>query len=400
MIRRVATLVLTWLAAAAAEPEVLRPDSLEAGRQVMRSIYGLDYAAAEAGCRRMIAANPEEPLGYALLARTYWARQLSAGQGLTIDRFAGAAFYAGTADQRVMVSPEAERSFRQTGAEASARARQKLARNPSDLGAQFTLGLVRQTLASYEFSMKGNWWAAFREGEGALTLLNRVSLAAPGFVDARLAQAVSYYVVDSLPWTVRWLPFLLRYRGGKAKAKQVLELIANRGALLADDARTILVLLHCRDGEFGPAMQQLGELGRRYPGNYLVPLELAGIELRNREPERALAIYRSMLSGLEQNNGLMKGLDRSTVLLRLGVGTRESGDLAGAMKWLEQALSSSGASEQVRVAARLELGKTADLRGQRSRAVEQYRMVAQATDFLGSRREARYLLARPYRAAH
>ena len=400
MSAQIAALLCVLSCGAVAAREVLRPDELEFGRQVMRSIYSLDYASAEALCRRMIASKPEEALGYALLARTFWAKQLSAGQGLTIDRFAGRAFYSGTADQRVAVTPEAERSYREASATAAAKAKQKLARDASDLGAMFTLGLVRQTMASYEFSMKGDWWAAFREGEGALTLHNKVLLAVPDFWDARLALAVSYYVVDCLPWTIRWLPYLLHYRGSKVKGKQDLEQVASRGLLLADDARTLLVLLYCRDEEFNPASRQLEQLRQKYPNNYVVRLELAGIALRVNEPRRALSIYESLLTGVQAHGPEVRGLESATVLLRLGVASRDSGDLQRSMRWLEEALASGDASNEVRVAARLEAGKTADLLGRREWALEQYRAVAQAGDFLGTRREAQGLLARPYRVSH
>jgi len=49
--------------------QTLSPERLELGREVMRSIYSLNYAAAEQTCLRLIKIDPGDPLGYALLAR-------------------------------------------------------------------------------------------------------------------------------------------------------------------------------------------------------------------------------------------------------------------------------------------------------------------------------------------
>jgi len=390
---------LAGVCMASAGAQVLSAERLEMGREVMHSIYSLDYAAAEQTCRRLIQADPEDPFGYALLARNVWAELLQKGQGLTIDRFSGSEFYYGTQDQKIAVSPEAERRFRNAGDNAVRRARARLARNPTDLGAMFSLGLILQTQACYEFTMKASGWAAFKEAESALRMHRGVWAAAPDFADARLAQGVSYYAAASVPWSIRWLPFLLGYRGSKPRGKRELEFVANRGAILADDARTILVLMHFRDGELGLATRQLEELGRRYPRNYLIPLELAAIGLRQHQPQKAISIYQSVLSNVQRRAEGFTALESSHVYLRLGVATRASGELQSSVAWLDRALSNGEANTKLRAAAHLELGKTRDLRGERKLAVEQYRLVMEAEDFLGSRREARSLLARAYRSA-
>jgi hypothetical protein len=54
---------LIGVCTACAGAEVLSAGSLELGREVMHSIYSLDYATAEQACRRLIAADPEDPFG-------------------------------------------------------------------------------------------------------------------------------------------------------------------------------------------------------------------------------------------------------------------------------------------------------------------------------------------------
>ncbi|HEY3442375.1 MAG TPA: hypothetical protein VGK29_16580 [Paludibaculum sp.] len=391
-----AALLLAAAYVTSAPAQVLPPARLELGRQAMNSIYDLDYAGAERICQRLIQTDRGDPLGYALLARNMWAMQLDAGQGLTIDRFSGSAFYTGGQEQTIMVSAEAEQRFRDTAQSAVTFARARLNRNPGDLGAMFSLGLALQTRASYEFTMKASWWPAFRDGESALKLHRSVSLAAPDFVDARLAQGASYYAVASVPWTIRWLPFVLGYRGSKESGKRELDLVASRGVILADDARSILVLLNCQDLEYDHAAHELEELGRKHPRNYLIPLELAAVALRQNQSQKAIAIYKSVLAKVQGKVNGYAALHSSHVYLRLGVAARAGGDLQASVEWLVQALNGTGGNLKVQVAARLELGKTRDLRGERKLAMEQYRVVAEAEDFLGSRREAQSLMSRPF----
>jgi tetratricopeptide (TPR) repeat protein len=382
----------------AGEPTVLQPRLLEPARQVMQSVYRLDHARAEAVCRRMIADQPDEPLGYALLARTLWGKQLSAGQGMSIDRFAGSAFYSDARRQSIAVSPEEEQRFRAAGTRAVLAARQKLARDPRDLGVVFTLGFAYQTLASYEFSMKGNWWAAFKESEDALRFHRTVSARAPQFFDARLQQATTQYFVACIPWSVRWLPFVLGYRGSKSAGKLELASVAQRGVLLADDASTLLVLMHVYDREFDQADTILEQLRQKYPSNYLLSLELAGLALHVNRPRRAIAIYQGLLSRMESNPDALAGLGISALYWRLGVAARQAGDLDDSVTWLRQAVAAQDAGPRLLTVAHLEMGKTLDLRGQRALALVEYRIVAHSEDFLGSRQEAESLLTRPFRA--
>ena len=394
------TLLLAGMCAVSAGAQVLSADRLEAGREVMHSIYSLDYANAEQICQRLIKADPDDPLGYTLLARDVWAEQLQTGQGLTIDRFSGSEFYYGVPDQAISVSPAAEKRFRDASQSAVTRARARLAHNPADLGAMFSLGLAMQTLASYEFTMKASRWEAFRQAESALRMHRGVWTAAPEFADAHLAQGVSYYAAASVPWTIRWLPFLLGYRGSKSRGKGELEFVASHGVILVDDARTLLVLLHFRDGELDLAVRELEELGRRYPRNYLIPLELGAIALRQNQAQKAMAVYQSVLANIQNKAAGFASLDSSHVYLRLGVAARASGDLQSSVDWLDRVLRNADSNTKLRTAAHLELGKTRDLRRERPLAVEQYRLVLEADDFLGSRREARSLLSRPFQLAH
>ena len=91
-------------------------------------------------------------------------------------------------------------------------------------------------------------------------------------------------------------------------------------------------------------------------------------------------------------------LERTTVYNQLGVTARAAHRLEASERWLRRSISDTGAEQRAKTVARLELGKTLDLLGRRSEAMELYRTVRAAEDFAGSRREAERLLRGPFTA--
>jgi tetratricopeptide (TPR) repeat protein len=203
-------------------------------------------------------------------------------------------------------------------------------------------------------------------------------------------------VTGSLGWSVKWLALLLGYHGSKQKGKDLIREAAEKGTLAADDARIILILIHTREKNYQAATQYLAQLKEKYPDNYLVPLDMGGLALLMKQPDRAIAVYQEILKGVDSGSRF-KGLERQLLYNRLGVAHREKSDLAGAAAWLERTLKENRASPRAITVARLELGKVYDLLGRRADAVKQYREVRAAADFAGSRDEADHLLQRPFR---
>src|SRR6266498_3466536 len=115
-----------------AESELLQPGVLEPCRQVMTAIYDLEYERAKAVSKQLIATAADDPAGYVMLARTYWAEQLSGERALSIDRFASSDFFARTTNYQDRVDAEAEKRFRYLSAEAISRGKAKLAKQPND----------------------------------------------------------------------------------------------------------------------------------------------------------------------------------------------------------------------------------------------------------------------------
>jgi len=380
----------------AAESELLPPEVLEPCRQVIKEIYDLEYGRAKAVSQQLIAAAADDPAGYVMLARAFWAEQLSGERALSIDRFASSDFFARTTNYQDRLAAESETRFRDLSAEAISRGRAKLAKRPNDPAALYLLGLAYQNLGSFDYSIKGNWWSSFRNGEQTVRYHRELLRVEPGLVDPHLTTGVANYVAAVIPWRVKWLSFLLGYRGSKERGKQELESVAERGQLVADDARTILVLLYARDGQYDKALAKLTELLRKYPQNYLVHLEMGGVALKTRRYDDAISIYRDILSKTETGRDKYDRMEKATVLIRLGVVFRDKGELPVSVDWLRRALAEPKRSPRMTTVAQLELGKTLDLMGLRDEALDNYRAVQAAEDVAGSKREAQTLIARRF----
>ncbi len=394
---RVSKAIVSILALSALMPagDLFPPARMGRIRQGLGEIYALNHQKAAGIFEQMITESPDDPAGYAYLATTLWRKQLSDMQELSIDRFAASGFFAENARPLVAVDPAFEARFRRLSMEAIARAKQRIGIAPDDKASLFILGLTYQNLAAFEASLKRNWWSAVRYGSRAYRYHRGLLRRDPTLHDARLATGVYTYVAGSLDWRVRWLALLMGYWGSQERGKRQIELAAREGELAADDARVVLVLILTRERDYARAHDYLAALLAKYPQNYLFDLDMAGLALLMNRSGEATATYRQILGKHEAGTPNYRELEPASLYNRLGVSLRRESDLPGSLLWFRRALGEPGASDRTRTIAHLELGKTFELMGERHQAAAEYRIVAAAPDYAGTRAEANRLLA-PY----
>jgi len=381
----------------AAGAELFPPQRLARIQQGLRDIYNLEYARAAENFQGLIREAPDDPAGYAYLATTYWVQELSAKQELSIDRFAASDFFSELPKYSLRVDPAVEQRLRGLSAQAIEKARARLTRNPGDATAQFLLGLGYQNLASFEAALKRSWWSAVRHGSKTYRYHRELLRRDPNFHEARLTTGVYNYVAGSLGWNVKWIAFLMGYRGSRQRGKEELHIAAEKASLVGDDARVMLALIYTRERDYQKALDQLGELHKKYPQNYLLHLDMGGMTLLMNRPEGAAEIYQEILRKREAQEPKYAALERAALYNRLGVAFRHKGGHAAAAGWFGRSLAEAGVSARSATIGRLELGKTLDLMGRREQAREHYRAVAAAEDVAGSREEAQQLLRRAFR---
>ena len=353
-IARAAICVLGLAGGLCAQRSPLPTDRLEKVRGALDAIYRMDFAAAEARCRDMIAAWPDDPAGRVYLARVYWQQLLVEERALTVHRFVQPDFFVAKPPKKLTADPAAVARFRKASAEAIQQAEAAAQKHPADPAALFVLGAAYQNEASFLLAISREWWQAFRAGSRSERAQRRLLNLDRGYSDALLVTGLFHYSVGALPWNLRWIPLLLGYHGGKSAGEREMEQAAAKGQIVADDARALLAVLYAIDGRYEPALRKLEELGAKYPENYLTQLDIAGIRLRRGNPAGAIEIYRNVL------DRAYPGLERAIVCNRLGIAYREAKNYAESEKWLRASLDDPTASARTKDQARVELATTRD----------------------------------------
>lgn len=383
-----------------ARPQPFDAQSVAALREVVDAIYRLDYARAETLSRQMIEESPEDLSGYVFLARTYWSDELNKKHALSMDRFAAPDFFAEKQERKytIEVDQAAEERFALVSQQAIDKGKALLDKEPANARVRFLLGLAYQNRATFEASLKGNWWSAFRAGNRTYRYHRRVLASHPQFADPMLAMGVYEYVAGSVPWTVRWLTFLLGHGGSKKKGKEKLETAGEKAVLLAADAQTILALIYTREKSFEKAFEKLSALGEKYPENYLFQLDRGSVARRMDQPDLAVEILNEVLGRIGGGEEGYERLQPSIVYNQLGLAFRDKGDLQASGDWFQKTLREDTAPARAKTIAHLELGKTLDLQNRREEALQHYRMVWDADDVVGSKADARRLMDQKHRA--
>jgi tetratricopeptide (TPR) repeat protein len=333
---------------------------------VMDDIYRMRYEEAAEASRQRIAAAPDDPAGYVLLARTYWAQEMIRKHAFSISRFASPDFFVEDQEEKykIKVDPAVEKRFLDTTREAIGRANAVLRKDSKNPEAMFLLGLAYQNEVSFHASTKGGWWAAFRAGQKTHRYHRRVYRAFPDFDDPLLAMGVYEYVADSVPWSLKLLTILVGAGGSKKTGREMLERAARGAQLVADDARTVLALIYVREKNYQASFEKLTVLGDKYPENYLFQVDRATLARRLGRPELAADILSTLLRTVWDKPETQPVLERAQIYTQLGLAFRDMGDLRAAENWFQIALKEPKLSSWTREGAQAELERTLEMQSQ------------------------------------
>jgi tetratricopeptide (TPR) repeat protein len=368
----------------------LSDDLLIRVRPVIDAIYRLDYTNAERLSQQLIQDFPRHPAGYVYRLRVYWSEELSKARLLSAERVLGMDLFSDTPRFKTPVTPEVGERFRRAADEAIEKTRAWAMLHPNDPDAQFLLGSVYAFKSGYEFSIEHTRLRASEDAGKTFDVLRELVRRYPDLIDAKVITGAFGIIADSLDLKTRWLAWLLGYRGNLEAGRRDMELCSEKGFLENDDARTLLAIVYTRQRKYEQAMVKLAELHARFPENYLVHLDMAALEMLSNRPDQALNTYHQILTTDYPK------LERAAVLSWLGVASRIAGDFAESERRLREATATSTISGVSLAIARLELGKTLDLQGQRGAAVEQYRRVLQTQDVLGLHQDAERWIRKPF----
>lgn len=395
-----AVFLATTLGVTPGAPAQSRDARAEAARlrdEAFRLAYNLDHEEGLALLRKALALAPDDASVHRAMAGLLWLQILFQRGAVTVDHYLG-----GLTRSRVDLPkppPELDEPFRRHVGRAEAVARGRIERAPRDPQAHYELGAALGLKASYTASVEGRLLAGFRAARGAFDAHERVLELDPRRKDAGLTVGIYRYIVAALSLPVRWMAYVAGFGGGRERGIRMIEEAAAYPGETSTEAKFALVLIYNREKRYDEALAVLRQLRREYPRNRLVVLEEGATALR---AGRAAEAERILTEGIARLAGdprpRIPGEEALWHLKRASARLLQK-NTVGALADLRTA-QAVDAPRWIRGRIQLELGKIADLRGDRAAALGHYRearTLCEADRDSPCAREASALLDRPYR---
>ena len=342
-------------------------------RQGYDLAYNLDHDEAVAVFAQAIREAPDDPAAHRGVAAITWLRILFLQGRVLVDNNLSRA--GGTISRRRVRTPkppdDLARTFESHVERAVELSEAAVRRAPDDPDAHYELGASVALAASYRASIQGDVLPALRQAKQAYEAHQTVLELDPRRKDAALTLGMYRYLVSLLPRAFRMLAYLVGFDGGKAEALRLIEEAAAYPGETRTEAQFALVLLYNRECEYGDAQRALSDLKRRFPRNRLLWLESAATWLRDEQAAPAERVIEDGFALLAQDDRTRMEGEQAVWHLVRGAARVARGRVAEALPDLAAA-EAGPAAAWVRGQAHIELGKIADLDGDRRRARAAY----------------------------
>jgi tetratricopeptide (TPR) repeat protein len=370
---------LTWhvttlgfvLLAASPTVEALTPDSAAALRaRGLQLGYNLDHADALAIFKEAIAADPGDPAAYRLAAATAWIDLLFEQGAITVDDYLGQAQpNLPRAAPRAALDAAYHDFIRQALALSDARLRN----HPADAGAHYEVGAAYGVVASYTATVEGRLMGSFGPARRAYHEHERTLELDPQCKDANLIVGLYRYAVSGLQAPLRLLAHLAGFGGGRERALRMVEEAARYPGEAQPSALFTLILMYNREARYDDALRVIGQLQERFPRNRLLWLEAGSTALRAGRPLAAKAAVEEGLARLVRDPRPRAAGEDARWRYVYGAALVALKHVDAGERELRAALAEA-TRDWVRGRVHKELGKLADLSGDRRRALDEYRL--------------------------
>jgi tetratricopeptide (TPR) repeat protein len=330
--------------------------------------YNLDHDAAVAAMRALTVEAPTDPAPFRGLATVTWLNLLFKRGLVLVEHYLGP-----VSKENVKLPPppsETARVFQENLSKAIALAEAAVQRARNDPSALYELGTALGLQASWAATVEGRVLGAFGSARRAYNAHERVLALAPSRKDAGLIVGTYRYLVGSLVLPARWIAYIAGFGGDKDKGVRLIREAA-RYPRNATDAKFALVLILNREERYDEAVGYVRELQREYPRNRLLWLEAGSTLLRGGYAADADVQLTEGIQKLQQDTRPRmfgeEGLwyfKRGEARVRLRRPDEATADLTKALSVETQAW--------VKGRTHLELGKAADLAGDRTKGRAEY----------------------------
>jgi len=395
MLRPVLLAAVLVLGAAGSTPADDRVLSLL--REGNEATYNLDYDRALSLYNQAKALAPNDPTVYRGIATVAWLRIMFLRGTVTVDDYMGE-FARG--DIKLPPPPsDLAATFHEHINKARALAEGAVNARPRDPRSHYDLGAALGVIASYTGSVEGKVMGAFGAARGAFGAHQKVLELDPSRKDAGLVVGTYRYIVATQNFFVRGLAYLVGFRGDKEKALQLLEGAAAFPSDVQADARFALTLIYNRERRFDDALRMVRALQASFARNRLLWLEEAATALRAKRPVEAERAVEAGLAKLRADTRPRIVGEEALWRLKRATARVENGNPTGAREDAQFALAAPDARLWVKARAHVELGKIADLAGDRAGATKEYQTgltLAERSNDPHGKAEAQRLLDKAY----
>ena len=241
-------------------------------------LYNFDFQTTHVMINRCVAANPADPLPYAVRASAYLFYELDRLGLLEGEFFAD--------DKRIIdrkklkPDPAVRALLFKAIEDAQSRAQVILAKQPTDRRALFAMSIAQGINTDYTAFVEKRQIASLSSVRQSNSYAARLLRVDPQFYDAYLTTGLTEYLVGSLPFFIRWFVHMDNIKGSKDQGKHNLVLVARRGHYFRGFAKVLLGIVYLREKQPREAHRLLAELAQEYPANPLFKKELVKLEER------------------------------------------------------------------------------------------------------------------------
>lgn len=356
----------------------------------------LDRAESFVAFQHAINADPNSPAGYRLLAASAWTELVFEQGAITVDDFLGEA--RGNY-QRATPNARLAKVFHDALDRALSLSEQQLRDRPDDPVAHFQVGAAYGFRAAYAATVEGRLLGSLGPARRAYREHERVLELDPTRKDAGMIVGLYRYTVSTMSAPLRLGAYLAGFGGGRERGLRLVEEAAAHPSDVRPNAQFTLIVMYNREGRYDDALRVIHDLQRRFPRNRLLWLEEGGTALRAGRPSDARAALEEGLAHLARDTRPHATGEDARWRYTYGATLVAVRDLPAAQRELNAALETA-TRDWLRGRIHKELGKLADLTGDRAGALAEYRQAAslcRGDDDGGCVADAQVLVKRGYR---
>lgn len=357
--------------------------------------YNLEFDPALADFDQAIAKDPNNPDLHNHAAETVVFSEMYRDGALESELVTGNNSLLRRA--KLNPSPQTEKRFLDEIRKALDLEQARLRRNPNDTGALYAMGITYGLRANYFFLVRKAWVDALHDSTTARKLHNRVSELDPSNVDARLVQGLHDYVVGSLPSVYKMFGFLIGFHGDRQRGIRTVEEVAAHGTLNRIDAQIFLAAIYRREHQPAKALPLVESLIARFPRNYLLRFEQAGMYSALGDGRKAIECVQQVAQLKNQGAPGYARVPWESIYYQLGTIQFWYNDLDAALANMQKVTAHADEVDlNSGVLAWMRVGQIYDLKQRHSLAVEAYKKAMAYAPDAEAARESRRYISSPY----